>query len=354
MFGLFKKKQPTQAGTLSVFVIEGRNLKKGTLGMSRDPYVEVRLVSTAGQFIRMGKSRVVNKTLAPIWNPPQEFMFPIAFPAADTLEVSLYDVVHLGINNELLGKFSIPVSIHLNVQAIDNWYRLPNDNGDLHIVSFYQGEAQMALPAPPPDWLTSYDAKGRLYYTNKINGVTSWVHPSAPPLPCVPIPPPMAQAAPMPYVPVVAGSSAVPPPPAAPYPYSPAVGAPGGVECPPPTAPSAPSPAYVPAAVDPAAAVAAAANATPVAPAVVPSPVAPAEVPQQPQQQQQMYPQLTQQSEDISVFLTNNGMAHLIPVFSKEHIDMMVLRSLTEADMTSLGLAFGDKRKLLILLGKAN
>ena len=66
-----------------------------------------------------------------------------------------------------------------------------------------------------------------------------------------------------------------------------------------------------------------------------------------------MYPHVDVNSqENIDMFLTNNGLAHLIPVFSKEHIDMMVLHSLTEADMTSLGLTFGDKRKLLILLGK--
>lgn len=126
------KKQKTQTwdSVVNIILMEGKGLSaKDENGLS-DPYVKFKLGS------EKYKSKVIFKTLNPIWNEQFDLH---AFPdQCKTLEVSVYDKDHHG-RDDFMGKFTIELDSLAKEETHSLIKELEGGEGTIHLVITVSG-----------------------------------------------------------------------------------------------------------------------------------------------------------------------------------------------------------------------
>lgn len=142
------------ANMLKCRVVEARDLAKADLFGLSDPFCELRIVSMQPTRESVKKTRVMKKTLCPVWN--EEFFFSVLNPREDILEIKVYDW-DAASNNDLIGVVQVPVSSLLGTGHTDEWRELHHPTkrqkkgkGVIHLICDYTGAGRVAAAAPPP------------------------------------------------------------------------------------------------------------------------------------------------------------------------------------------------------------
>eukprot|EP01137_Pigoraptor_chileana_P014276 Opistho-2@4987 len=116
----------SRSGTLNVILLGGRNLLAMDEEGTSDPYVKFKFGS------QKGKSKVVPKSLDPVWKEAFEFNL---HEGADTLSLSVFDKDFLG-KDDYMGEVDIPIeSGSGSGRTIDKWYPLEKGGkGEIHLL----------------------------------------------------------------------------------------------------------------------------------------------------------------------------------------------------------------------------
>ncbi|KAI8340132.1 C2 domain-containing protein [Chlamydoabsidia padenii] len=124
------------AGTLTVTVVEARNLHKEDL-MKNDPYVEIYFEDKYRQ-----RTQEVKSSNNPTWN--ESFTFNIAEGSSEhKLKIRVNDKDLVG--SDKIGEGKLDVSPAYEGQIIDTWVKLPaklglTSHGEVHLVAQFQPE----------------------------------------------------------------------------------------------------------------------------------------------------------------------------------------------------------------------
>jgi Ca2+-dependent lipid-binding protein len=117
------------AGTLEVFIVEGRNLKDRDLIGQNDAYVEIYLDKKYKQ-----RTTTISNTNDPTWN--QRFTFNIQ-KGDDTIHFDVYDADIIG--RDSIGNGKTKLKYVFDDGRFDEWVKLPakfglTSHGEIHVI----------------------------------------------------------------------------------------------------------------------------------------------------------------------------------------------------------------------------
>lgn len=122
--------------TLSVHIVEGRNLVKKDLSSQTDPYCIANIHQDGRSKLWNGiqrSTKIHYNSLNPTFN--ESFPLPIRKQMLESLHVRVFDKDQMGLLDRLIGEVYIPLADLMTGMPVDRWYDLvPPRGGQIHLV----------------------------------------------------------------------------------------------------------------------------------------------------------------------------------------------------------------------------